>query len=89
MHAALERVETHNGPAGPTSLDAHHAAPQIEDHQQRQHADDRNRADDAQGDFVEITPLAAGRLDQHARPLSRDRNATIDLTEGSAAAFVR
>ena len=82
MHAAFKRVEAHKSSAGPAGLQAHHAAPQIEDHQQRQHADDRNRANDAQRDLVEITPLPAGRLDEHARPLSRDRNATIDLTEG-------
>ena len=47
---------------GPPDLDPHHAADQIEDHQQREHAEDGDAADPAQRHLVEVAPVAPGRL---------------------------
>jgi len=73
MHSALECGEPHNGAPGAAGFDHHHAAEQIEDHQQRQHAEDHDGGDDRQGLLVECAPVTAGRLLDRAGLLIRDR----------------
>ena len=62
-------------------LDAHHAADQIEQDQHRQHAEDGNGSDPAQRHLVELAPIAAGGLLQHARPRIRKRAAPLDFVQ--------
>ncbi len=57
MHETLEGVETHHGAAGAAALDLHGAAPQIEDDEQRQHAEDGDAADPLQRDGVKGLPV--------------------------------
>ena len=54
--------KAHQHAPGPPGLDPHHAAGQIEEDEQRKHAEDRNGADPAQRDLMEVTPIAAGGL---------------------------
>ena len=62
MHEALERVEAHDACVPSGRSRSHHAAPQIEDDEQREHAEHGDGADPAQRNFVELTPVAAGGL---------------------------
>ena len=81
VHEALERIEAHQRAARPPVLDAHHAADQIEQDEHRQHAEDGDGADPAQRHLVELAPIAAGGLLQHARPGIRKRAAPLDLVQ--------
>ena len=81
MHEALERIEAHQRAARPPVLDAHHAADQIEQDQHRQHAEDGDGGDPAQRHLMELAPVAAGGLLQHARPGVRKRAAPLDLLQ--------
>ena len=64
---ALEAVEAFNPAAGSATLDHHHAAPKIENNQNGKHTEQGDAANPAQGDFMEMTPLAACGLLQHVR----------------------
>ncbi len=69
MHKAFEAVEAHDGAAGAATFDLDRAAPQIEEDEQRQHADDGNTADPHQRDGAEFAPFAAGRVNEVCRLL--------------------
>ena len=58
---ALERVEAHDAAARIAALELHLAAHEIERDQERQHAEDGDRADPAQRHLVELAPVAARR----------------------------
>jgi hypothetical protein len=47
VHEALDGVEAHDRAAGASALDAHHAAPQIEGHEDGKNAEDRDATDPA------------------------------------------
>ena len=62
MHEALEGVEAHDGAPRASALDAHHAAPEIEDDEHGQNAQDGDAADPTKSHLVEMAPIAAGGL---------------------------
>ena len=81
VHETLEGVEAHQRAARPPVLDTHHAADQIEQDKHREHAEDGNSGDPAERHLVELAPIAAGGLLQHARPGIRKRAAPLDLVQ--------
>ena len=64
VHEALERGEAHELAPGAAALDVNGAAPQIEDDEQREHAEDGDAADPFQPDRAEFAPFAAGRMNE-------------------------
>src|SRR5438046_10570922 len=58
-----------------------HAADQVEDDEQRKHAEDGDGADPAQRHLMELTPVAAGRLLDRAGFLVRNAAAAANSVE--------
>ena len=81
VHEALEGGEAHQHAPGASRFDADHAAGQIEDHKDSEHADDRNGADPAQRDLVEVAPIPAGGLLDHIGLGIGNRSAPLDPLE--------
>ena len=83
MQQALERGKPHQYPSRSSRFDADHAADQVEDDEQRKHAEDGDGADPAQRHLMEVTPVAAGWLLDRAGLLVGDR-----ATAGNAVELV-
>ena len=81
MDEALEGVEAQDRRARKAGPHLHAAAPQIEDGEQRDHAEDGDAADPLQRDGVEFAPIAAGRMLEHIGLGVGDRPAALDHLE--------
>ena len=81
MQQPLEGVEANQHASRAAGFETHHAADKIEQHQQPKHADDRDGADPAQGHFVEVTPVPAGRLLDDVGFRVRNGPAPLDALE--------
>src|SRR5258708_27059582 len=81
MHEPLECGKTHQPPAGASAFDPHGASPQVECGQQQDDPENDNGTDPAQPHFVELAPVAAGRMNQYALALVGDRDPALNPTE--------
>ena len=81
VHKALEGGEAHQHAPGASRFDADHAADQIKDNKDREHADNRNRADPTQRDLVEVAPIPAGGLLDHIGSGIGNGSAPLDPLE--------
>jgi hypothetical protein len=77
VHETLKRVEPHQRAAGAAAFEPHRPARQIEDDEEREHAQDCDATDPAQRYVAKLAPLAAGRLNEH--PGSHVRNGDAAL----------
>src|SRR5262249_11329910 len=66
---------------GAARCDADHAASQIEENEEREHAENGDGADPAQRHLVEVAPVTAGGLLDRAGLLVGDRAAAADSVE--------
>src|SRR5690606_23587691 len=81
----LEAIEAHDRAAGTSAFDRDRTAPQIEDSEQRDDAQDGDAADPLQRHGAEGTPVASGRMDQVGGLLVGD----ADLAGYDAAAVAK
>ena len=78
VHEALECREADEGTTGPSTLEPHHAAAEIEYHEHGKHADDGDPADPAQRDVAELSPVAASGLFENAGALIGNADAPLN-----------
>src|SRR5262245_29579720 len=81
VHEALEGGEAYQHPPGAARCDADHAASQIEENEERKHAENGDGADPAQRDLMEVAPIPARGLLDRAGLLVGNRAAAADSVE--------
>ncbi len=82
VHEAVEAAEARDGAAGEAAVDLDAAAHEVEHHKQAQHAEHGERADQRQRALMERAPGLALRLDQRARVLVGDGDASAHRRAG-------
>src|SRR6476620_11271740 len=81
MDETFKGIEANDLATRAAAFEHHHAAPQVEDDEDRQYSEDGDTADPAQSHAVKVLPVAADRVLNHVGLHIRNRAATLDCLE--------